>query len=676
VSALPNNAYRVLSPEVSDGGTGPLPLLPSCADDPAPWLTTMAPRPHVSVCANGQALPLMTTPYASGLPSWPLALLHRLHAGDVFAMRRMWLFFAGLSLVLAYRLVRRLLDARAAALVSVATATSAPFLVMNALLLPYETVPCMLVMTALAILSGCPRLWPGAPPDAPDRPGRLVLAAFLVGLAVSANVKALFFVVPLAALAWRSGARLASVRAAHAGAMAVAAALPLAPMAVFAVVDPGSGFAGQVTSRLAILTENLLNGALLREPILLVNFAADVLSHFAMAAEREPVRFGWTQAICAVPVVWCMVSGASWLLGRRLGSVLSAGAGAVLLSFFFVSALLYDQYPGGNYAPLHDVFGIAFAAAALDLAAVVRAPVERLRLGRRWTAAVFVGVLAAAGLTNLARRHASLECLRFAVNATAERVAAAYLRRVGDRDIPLLSPTYNYAGVFESLGHGLLHVVQVQEELDRCDTHGSDAEVRACMVALWRAILVRERAVPLRVVAPVRPAPVDHPAAVVARIGETLAAAAEELGLTFTRERDFGGDGCEPSIVLYRVDGVVRVGTAPAHRPPIPPQAAPPQDSCPGVSPATAQALFEALRDFEGADGCRLEALDTARDRMSLRLRAGDRIVHDVLVVAARACVEAGAGRDRRLVARVPPELERTCPAFVAEARERVGRLR
>src|SRR5690242_18745140 len=89
VSGLPNNGTRVLLPDQRPGA--PLSIAPSCAETHAPLFAISSTRPHLSLCANGQALPVMVTPYASGVASWPLALLHGLHHDDTFALRRLWL---------------------------------------------------------------------------------------------------------------------------------------------------------------------------------------------------------------------------------------------------------------------------------------------------------------------------------------------------------------------------------------------------------------------------------------------------------------------------------------------------------------------------------------------------------------------------------------------------------
>src|SRR6185369_16081041 len=75
VSALPNNATRVLD-VVPGGGVR---MEPSCAEPGAPLFVISATRPRLALCAGGQALPVMVTPYASGVASWPLALLRAVH---------------------------------------------------------------------------------------------------------------------------------------------------------------------------------------------------------------------------------------------------------------------------------------------------------------------------------------------------------------------------------------------------------------------------------------------------------------------------------------------------------------------------------------------------------------------------------------------------------------------
>jgi hypothetical protein len=515
VSALPGNPGRVL------GGS-------SCLDEPRPLLVVSSARPHLSLCVGHQALPVMVTPYASGLVTWPFAALYALHEGDTFCIRHLWIVLAALSLGLTFRLVSRAQDRSTAALVCVMTACSAPFLVVNSVLVPFETLPCTLVVAALSAWSE-QKTW------------RLLFGAFFAGLAVASNVKALFLLVPVIVIALRSGVSVRGIGWACALGMVGLFLLPIAPMALFAALDPHRGFAKQVAWRSESIVQNLRWSRFVSEPLLLFNFAGDVGSYFDLA-QGGKVRWSWPQAAVAVPIAWCVAAGIARLVGRRLGSPLTAACGAIIVTFFFVSILLYRQYPGGNYAPLHEVFGVALAAAAADLG-------RRLG-GRRGmiAAAVAVGVLSVLGLAATLRRNYAVQVV-FSINAAAERDAANWLR--AHDELPLLSTTYNLAGVFDSLGRGRVHAVQVHEELEHCDRR--DAPVEPCLVEAWSRILSQAKR-PLRVIAPTGAALVDRPVEATRLVADTLRAATAKLGLSARLESQFATAGGADVLALYRID--------------------------------------------------------------------------------------------------------------------------
>jgi hypothetical protein len=534
VSALPNNPTRVVP-----GKGRALALERSCLDEPRPRWVVSTSRPHLSLCVGAQALPVMVTPYASGMVTWPLALLHGVHGGDTFVMRRIWIVLAALSLLLTFALVRRVADRSTAALVCLLTAASSPFLFINALLLPFETLPCTLTVAALSCWATL------ADPDGP-RSGRLYLGALLAGLAVATNVKALFLLLPVLAVARGEGVRLAAIGGRRAALMLGLFVLPLAPMLVFAAVDPLGGLMQQLGMRGGFVVENLRWSRLLSEPLRLFNFAADVGSYVGLA-QGDRVRWGWPQLLVAPPLLWCMAVAVARLFGRRLGSRLAAACGAVIVTYFFVSMLLYRQNPGGNYSPLHEVFGIAMAAGAIDLG--------RLALGKRPRAALAaaaagVGVLAAAALVVTLGGADFTRRVAFSINAAAERAAAHHLRTRPDAGTPLYSTTYNLAGVFDALGHGSVHAIQIHDYLGRCG--GEREPVDVCLAARWKPLLAPGR-LPVRVILPVGAAAVDKPVEVVQRLEPTLMASARELGLNAQLEATFSTAAELPVLALYRV---------------------------------------------------------------------------------------------------------------------------
>jgi hypothetical protein len=513
VSALPVNAPR------------------ACADGGA-RLVVSPSRPHWSLCAGAQALPIVVSPYATGLATWPLALLHPWHAGDPFALRAIWIVIAALSLVLTYRLVRRVAGAETAALGCLLVAASAPFLIINGLLIPFETLPCTLMIAALSA-------WATVADPAP-RPARLYAGALLAGLSLASNVKALFLLAPVIAVAWRAGVRLPRLGPRRVALLVALFLLPAVPMAVFAAIDPRHGFVQQFALRGGYLLQNLRLGRFLDEPLLLFNFAADAGSVFELA-QGHGARFAAAHVAVAVPIVYCMVIGAARLAGRRWGSPLAGACGAMVLSLFLASILLYRQYPGGNYAPLHDVLGLAMAAGVIDLA--------RRFAGARWPIAAAVGVVALGALSlALTLRRDYGRAVAFSINAVAERELGAHLRAQPSPAV-VVTTTYNLTGVADALGAGRVHEASGYDALAACEL---SADLDACLAAAWHTLLA-QAAPPVRVLAPVAAAPVDKPVEITRRIAPALTRAAGELGDAIELERTFATAGGVPVLSLYRV---------------------------------------------------------------------------------------------------------------------------
>jgi hypothetical protein len=367
--------------------------------------------------------------------------------------------------------------------------------------------------------------------------------------------------------------------------------------------------------------------------------------------------------------VWCVAAGGARLLGRRLGSTLASSCGAVILSYFLVSVLLYRQYPGGNYAPLHDVLGVAMAAGTVDLARAARRVLDHRGLGGpRATALAATGVLllGAGSLWNVLRRGDPAAHVAVSFNAVAERDAAAYLRAAPDGDLTILTTTYNLAGVFEALGHGRLRVVQAHEHLERCA--GAGGAVDECLVGRWTWILGHGRALPLRVIVPIAVAAVDHPAEVIARLAPTLAAASARLGLAVRLERRFATAAGAPVLAVYRVDGTPRPITwALAGRP------APTGACATGIGPDLARRVFAALRAADPTDGCSLADVDTERASMRVRWAKDGRAIEPAVLVPA-PCATAEAVRGPQLAMAAPPSLAAACPGALARLRALVER--
>ncbi|MBK7859927.1 MAG: hypothetical protein IPJ65_15140 [Archangiaceae bacterium] len=489
-------------------------------------------RPTWLWCVGGLALPVMITSYASGIPSWPLALLSFWHHNDLFAMRRLWLLEGAVCLVALYRLVLRVADRRSARITAVALATSSAFVVPTAFLFPYETAPLALIAVGLCC-------WL---PEA-GHPGRrrLVLGALCFGLALLANLKAVFLFVPVAALLWRAGVlqQLPSRRAQVE--MALAFGLAALPMLVFTAIDPASGFAQQGSSRLGALAANLSPHKLGAELGALFLYAADLPAQAELTSSPGPLRPQLSWLPMALAVVWSMAVGVAFLLGRKLGGLVSAAAGLMLLTFLAVSTLLYTQLPSGNYAPIYAAFGLCVGGVANDLH----------QRGRPRLALAAAALLCVSTAWNLLHRGSFAGFTELSFNADVQRALAQHLLDQPDRATPVLTTTYNQAGVLDSLGHGQLESIIAHPVFESCEREPTG--VRACLDERWRWVLGHRAALPLRVVFPRSAAAVDHPAVVIEALEPTLREIATEKGIVLTEERRFLTPSGAAGVVLYRL---------------------------------------------------------------------------------------------------------------------------
>ena len=320
--------------------------------------------------------------------------------------------------------------------------------------------------------------------------------------------------------------------------------VPLAPMLVFGAIDPQQGLLQQLAMRSHSAAENFGIARFASEPLRLVNFTADVGSYFALA-QGEGMRVGWMHVVAAPPLAWCVAVVVARAFGRRIGSPVSLACGAVVATFFVVSVLLYRQFPSGNYAPLHEVLGVAAASAIVDVARLA----FRARPSRSIVAAAGgVAVVCVASTATLLTRSDFGRRVTMSMNAVAVRAAAEHLRGEAEA-LPLYSTTYNLAGVFDALGRGRVHTVDMHDVLDRCST---SADIDACLVATWTRVLVPER-LPIRVVVPSRTGLVDKPLEIAPRTDPSLYAAAEALGLIVSDEGSFATAAGVPVIALRRV---------------------------------------------------------------------------------------------------------------------------
>ncbi len=541
-SIYPNRGYHILAPP----GEQALPRLePSCADPDAPRLIRSQQRPILSLCAGGRGYPVMVDSYLAGWLYWPADLLRPLHGDDIFALRKLGLLLGALSLVLTFLLVRRLADARLAGAAALVTAASSCFAYAHGVLIHYEFTPWPLLVGALLALTRVAPLAPGAP--AGPLPWRwLLLAALLAGASVAANIKTAFLIAPLALVSLWLGVRWRRLRPAHWLAMAAVAAVPLLPTAAFALFDPGAAFAHQVSGRVDILGAFTLE-RLARLPMNLAIYWTD-MGAYTEHLTGTPSPVNWLTALLA----WASVLYAASALARaRAGDArtrLAAAAGAALLVYFAVVLLLYDQYPEANYAPLHSIFGLAMAATLLALARRLAALAPALSPA---AAPALVALTAAVLAYNCVRRGAPSDTMPMGINAAAQRALDAWLDQHPTPAPPLLTTTYNLAGVVEAMGPPPARVVQANRFLMNCPTD-PPADADACLTRRWRDLLAASDPGPLHVLAPRKASPIDDP--LTDQVAPALRAAAAALGRRVSEARAFTTGLGVPVLVVYRVD--------------------------------------------------------------------------------------------------------------------------
>ena len=548
---------------------GPLAWEPSCSDAPPPRvLLSPDRRPTLSVCFGGRRYPLVVASYMSGYFYWPFALLSPLHHDDVGVLRRLALVFGLLDLWLTYRVARRLAGRRFAGLAAVAIAATPCFVVTHATLVHFETLPWTFSMAAVLVLLDCPALAPRLLGDAgpQDRvpTARILAAALLAGLALAANLKAVFVLLPIAGVALRFGVRAGRVRPIQwAGALA-AAALPLAPIIAFAAGHPSLFLAGDKSGDMGrALRDNLTH---------LGHFAStarDMLAFWSNLGRymdptgRAPLNVvAYGCALVALLVV--LVEGARALM-RGQGSPIVAACAAILVTHFVMLALLVQSYPT-NFTPLHATFGLAVACAA-DTIARSR-PASRLRAaGPIATVAGAAAVIAPFAVSSVQTVRAFYD-MPAPFNLHAERGLLSHLASVdaGDGQVHTVSTENLLTGVIESMSGGRIAVAEAQDylagcrqsrdvdERDRARSQGTGAE---CFAGRYRRLLVGlPDDAPLRFVLAadlgVLRDRTREGAASGMRAG--LLAAAQSLGRDVALEGTFLTASGVPAIVLYRVD--------------------------------------------------------------------------------------------------------------------------
>jgi hypothetical protein len=514
-------------------GPGDVPEVESCAGGLR--LRESAHRPELALCAMDRSWPIMVAPYISGWVYWPFGAVL---PSDVFILRKLGLALGILTLLLGYWIVSRVKDAEAAAAGALATAFASPFVLAHALLVHYELLPLPLVLGASAIFVG--ELGRDE-----MRPGRAALAGALLGLAIAADIKAVFLIGSLAILAWRTkrtpvlgdGARRA---------LALGVGVPLVPMAGFALLGSGGGFSGQIWTRIANVVGRLTSPGTLLEPLNMLTYWTDVAAYGDQAVHTAGTTHLLPLVLPALTLVHVTVELVSALRGRP-HDALAAAFGALLFFYLLAGALLYAQEPAANYAPLHAVFGFATAHTAVVLG---RSIADRLRLSRTGSS-VLVGAFVLATVLGFGfhtLRRGDPAGLPISTNAVAQRAVVRHLE-----DSPggtVVTASYNLAGVVDSISSGNISTVHVATYVAGCGGgEVLDPDERACREDRWHRVV--DALGTTRLLLPTARALSDEPE--VDHVLPALRALEARGAITVEEEAAFGGVATGPVLALHRL---------------------------------------------------------------------------------------------------------------------------
>ena len=541
VSVHPGAAARVLESPGRPDATPVVRFEPSCHDHPGAVLRSEV-RPVVKLCQGGRQLPVMISPYASGVPYWPSVLAWSWHRGNVFTLRWFGIAFGLASLLVTTALVRRLGGRQLGRVAAVLIAITPSFVFLHATVIHYETLPWLAIAIGVLVLARCPELAPRSASETGPSTPRLLGAAACFALAVLANVKAVFLLGPLVLVAWRAGVRFGRIDAKRWIGMAVVTAVVLLPM-VLATLGGPEGVEGQVDQRLSALARNLRPLHVAAELLNVGLFGADMLWYLLLASGNHTLPNVLAVVVVVPAVLHCMIVSVRFFV-RRSGCPITAGCGALLATFWLVSALLYDQFPAANHSPLCAVYGVAMACSGLALARWIAA--RRPTWSRRAPLAVVAPVALVLAWSSVGRGSPE-RFVTASINAHAERALTEHLVTHPEPSGTLLTTTYNLAGIFESLGEGELSPVQAHVFLS------CPGDELGCLVTRFRT-LFETLPLPMRIVVPARAVPIDE--SHVSVLPEAIRAATADTGLALRREAAFTTtDGVEV-LWLYRVEPV------------------------------------------------------------------------------------------------------------------------
>lgn len=530
--------HSVVSPRVLAAQPGPdgLPRFePFCGDRASPTFVLSSGRPRLAVCARGRLWPLMIAPYFCGVFYWPFGLLAPLHHDNVYVLRKITMLMGAATLALTFVLVRRLATRRAATVAAVAMAVSPCFVITHSILVHFETLPWLWLTAAMLVLAGPARS------ESPLSARRLAAGGALLGLTLLTNLKCLAFLGPLAVVAWRLDPRWRRLPRRHWAVIAAAVAIPLLPVVVVYLL-PSDGYADRSQGWWRTLLAHVLQPQRFvpatRDLLLWWSNVAYYFRDFVGVSRINPASL----ALASAALVFAVFDAAR-TLWRRDGDVVMAACGVWLAAYLGMVALLYDSFPA-NYAPLHTVFAVTFALAAL------RAAQPLARAWNRPGAALALSLLSLAPLAwNTAQTIDASRDFRLRTNPMVVRALLAHLRATPSPDATLVTVDDRMAGVIDSLSDGELTTTRAGGYFRSCDPYTRNPRAQSCLYGRWRALLAA-RPGPLRVVIPLD---MLRWQSGYVSLAPSLERAARDAGRALVVERSFVTAGGLPALALHGV---------------------------------------------------------------------------------------------------------------------------
>lgn len=553
VSVYPARAGLVLAP-VPSANPGSLSFETGCDDVNGVAIHSSSTRPLVSLCWNGRRLPILVASYASGIPYWLSEPFRRLHRDNVFRLRVSGLLLGLLALLVARRLVRIYAGPAHANAAVLCIACTPAFDLMHSTLIQYEILPWLAISGALDQLTRCRGLSPrrAHSGDAPVPTGHLLAASALLGLAMIANIKALFTIVPLGALAVRAGVRFRAVsyrQLAGCSAILLAVALPsILATTLYAEED----FAGQINMRIGILFEKFSPQRFVAETQNLLLFWSDIFS-LATAKPGETAPAAQPGMLVALPaLLYCTACAAAFLVRGR-GEIVPAACGLLFFSSIALAAMFYGQYPAGNHTPIVAIFGIASGVSAVRAADWLA---SRSSIGVATCRTLIVSITAACLLWG-AFVHGNPARFAISFNARALQELAMFLGSAPAPDTPLVVTTYNLAGVPEAITEGETRGIQAHRFLN-C-TGPRDPVDLECLKSRLE-LFVRAHPTAIRFLVPVKASRIDE--AYAPFLVQALTSVARAEGRPMAVEASFRGLDTEPLLELIRIGSLGDVGSS------------------------------------------------------------------------------------------------------------------